>query len=677
MTALRSCSRLPSRSKTISRAALLATSVTGLLFWLPSLVRADSAPDWLRAAAQEKLPAYSSDPVAVVLLDELETTAQANGEIDTRHRFAYKLLRPEARDQYGFALVQFDNETKVKSFKAWTITKDGHELSLSEKDAIETALSGDALFSDNRAKVLRFAEANPGNVVGYEYVQKSRPFVFENDWEFQDKIPVLHARFLLDLPPGWEFTSSWFNYPEQKPQVSGSNHYLWELRDIPAMAKEPEMPPWNTIAGWVGVKYFPSDPSQRPKTTGAWKDIGQWYSTLTAPSRVASPQIKQKVAELTSGLSDPLARIRALTDYMQRQVRYVAIEVGIGGFQPHPAADVFSHQYGDCKDKVTLLSSMLQEIGIESYYVIVDSDRGVVRAEYPSLHFDHVILAIQLPPDASQGGLYAIVKDPKLGSLLIFDPTDPYVPLGYLPWQLQTSYALLVAPDGGTLIQMPLLPPSTNRLLRTGKFTITAEGGLTADVQELEWGGPASEEREQFLSAQPSRRAEIFDGFLGQFLANFTLLGASLENLERYDQSLLLNYKFNAAGYATAAGDMLLVRPRVLGDQYTSLLTLFSDKKPRQYPIEFKEATRQDDIFDITVPAGYVPDGLPRPLQADCDYATYKSETTFSNGVLHYKRTFEIKQVMVPQERLSAIRDFLAQVAADQQAAAILRRVTP
>ena len=437
------------------------------------------------------------------------------------------------------------------------------------------------------------------------------------------------------------------------------------------------MPPWETVAGWMGLKYFPSNPSERPQTTGAWRDIGQWYSTLSAQSRVASPQIEQKVAELTSSISDSVAKIRALADYMQHQIRYVAIEIGIGGWQPHPAADVLSHQYGDCKDKATLLSSMLHEIGIESYYVIIDSDRGVVRAEYPSTHFDHMILAIQLPPGASEGGLYSIVDDPKLGKLLIFDPTDTYVPLGYLPWQLQASYALLVGPDGGTLIQMPLLPSSTNRLLRTGKFTMTPDGGLIGDVQELQWGGPAAQEREQFLSAQPSKRAEIFDGFLSQFLTNFTLTGASLGNLEKYDQSLVLSYKFNSAGYATTAGNMLFVRPRVLGDQYTSLLTLFSDKKPRQYPIQFEEATRQDDIFDITVPAGYVPDGLPQPVLANCDYAMYKSETKFADGVLHYKRTFEIKDVMVPKEKLPAIRDFRQQVAADQQSAAVLRRAAP
>jgi hypothetical protein len=362
---------------------------------------------------------------------------------------------------------------------------------------------------------------------------------------------------------------------------------------------------------------------------------------------------------------------------MQRQVRYVAISIGIGGYQPHAASYVFGHQYGDCKDKATLLSTMLHEIGIESYYVLIDSDRGLVRPEYPSMRFDHAILAIRVPDGVDTSSLSAVVNDPKLGKLLFFDPTDEYAPLGYLPWQLQKNYGLVVTPDGGELLSLPLLPPSGNRLLRTAKFELTPTGDLSGEVQELQWGGPAAEERADFLTAQPAKRAQIFENFLGGSLNNFTLTSASLGNLEQYNQVLMLNYKFVSAGYASPVGDMLLVRPRVVGDKGTGMLRLFTEQKPRKYPIQFEEATRQDDVFDITLPPGYVVDGLPQPVQAECDYATYHSEIKVADGVMHYKRTFEIKDVVVPTEKLPQIREFLKQVAADQTASAVLRRATP
>jgi len=640
---------------------------------MPGAQAADSAPDWLRAAAQEKLPDYPGNPIAVILLDEQQTTVQDNGEIDVRHRLAYRLLRPEAEDKFGYAAVQFDNETKVSSFKAWTITSAGREFALGEKDAVETSLSTFEVFTDDKAKVLKFSEAVPGSVVGYEYVQKHRPFIFEDDWFFQDVIPVKQARFILQMPPGWEYSTFWFNYAEQKPQVTG-NQYMWEMSDIPAVDEEPDMPPWQAVGGRLAIKYFPRDPAMRARTTGSWNDLGLWYNGLTQSSRIASPEIKQKVAELTSGISDPVAKIRALTDYMQRQIRYVAITIGIGGYQPHPAADVFAHQYGDCKDKATLLSTMLHEIGIDSYYVIVNTDRGVVRPEYPSMHFDHVILAIHLPDSVQTNALYAAADEPGLGHILFFDPTDEYVPLGYLPSQLQDNYGLLVTPTGGQIVRMPLLAPATNRLLRVGKFSLAPDGQLTGEIQELRWGGPASDDRQAFLEVQTSKRAEVIEGFLGLSLNNFVLTGASLQNLENYDQNFGLDYKFVSPGYADVAGNMLMVRPRIVGDKYTNLLRLFDEKKGRKYPLQFDEATLQSDIFDIVLPPGYTVDGLPQPVNASCDYATYKSETTVADGVLHYKRSFEVKDVMVPVEKLPEIRAFLQQVAADQQSAAVLKR---
>jgi transglutaminase-like putative cysteine protease len=668
--------RIQPLRRTISLSVVLSPILASAVCSLPAAA-ADSAPDWVRQAAQQKMPDYDRDTFAVILLDETETTVHDNGQIDTLRRGVVRLLRPEAKRRYGGVAVPFDKDEKILSLKAWTIEPSGHEIAVGEKDAAEHGYLSDLEYRDVRAKVLEFPEANPGSVVAFEYVERERPYVFEDDWAFQDTSPVLTARFELQLPAGWEFTTSWFNYPAQQPQTSGSNHYLWEIKNLPAIVTEPDMPPWKAVAGWAGVKYFPRDPAMRAKSSGSWQDIGLWYNGLTQSSRATSPAIQQKVAELTAGISDPLLKMRALAKYVQQNIHYFAVEIGIGGFQPHPAPEVFEHKYGDCKDKATLLSAMLHEVGIESYYLAVDHLRGYIHPSYPSIYMDHMILAIRLPDSIPTNSLFAVVDDPQLGRLLIFDPTNEHTPLGYLPWYLQSSYGLVMAPDGGHLISLPLLPASTNRLLRTASFDLNASGDLSGEIHEIEWGAQAQQQREEFLDREPSKRAEVFDGFLANFLNRFQLTSASIGNLDQYDETLVLEYKLVSPGYANAAGNLLFVRPRVVGDKYTTTLLLFTEHKPRQYPIEFEEATRQDDIFDITVPAGYVIDGLPQPVEARCDFASYRSETKFSDGVLHYKRTLEINDVMVPKEKLSTVRDFFEQVAADQQSAAILRRTTP
>ena len=234
---LKSFCRMPNLQKItrpVAAAALAALCVvvlTSVSSWLSSPVLADTAPEWMRAAAHQTLPEYPKETIAVVLLDEQQTTVKDNGDIETRHRRAYKLLRPEARDKYGYAAVSFDNQTKLTFFKAWTITSDGKEMELKEKDAVEFSLSSFEVFSDQRAKGIKFSAADPGSIVGYEYVQKHRPFVFEDDWQFQDEIPTRRARFSLQLPPGWEFSEYWANFPKQQPQSSANNFYVLGSRE--------------------------------------------------------------------------------------------------------------------------------------------------------------------------------------------------------------------------------------------------------------------------------------------------------------------------------------------------------------------------------------------------------------------------------------------------------------
>ncbi len=627
----------------------------------------------MRAAAQDKLPEYPAETVAVVLVDEQYTTVKDNGEIETRYRRAYKLLRQEGRDSYGGVGVDFDNETKLTYLKAWTITSSGAAIEVKEKEATEVSLVSFEIYSDKKMKYLKFPEANPGSIVGYEYVQKHRPFVFEDEWWFQSRIPTRRARFTLQLPAGWEYTNHWAHHAEQNPERSEGNQFVWQVQDVPGIEVERAMPPWLAVAGRMDVKYFPRDPKMRERTTGTWKDLGLWYSGLTASSRAPSPQMQKKAAELTANSPDQLAKMKALAEFVQRQIRYVAIEIGIGGFQPHNASDVFAHQYGDCKDKATLMSAMLHEIGVDSYYVLVDTQRGIVVPSFPSTRFNHVILAIKLPDNVPTTALYAIVNHPTLGRLLFFDPTSEYTPLGYLPSTLQDNFGLVVGPDGGELLAMPLLPAATNRLLITGTMKLSESGNLDGNVQENRWGAPAELRREQLLGVAPKLRAKVFEDYLGTTLNNFTLTHASIGNLDVYDQTLTLEYSFVSAGYAKSAGNLLIVQPRVVGTKGSSILS----GKPRKYPIEFPEATRQDDVFDITLPAGYVVDELPKPVKAECPYGTYKSEVQVNGNVLHYKRTYEITDVIVPTQKLDEVKDFFHQIAADEHSSAILRREKP
>jgi len=302
---------------------------------------------------------------------------------------------------------------------------------------------------------------------------------------------------------------------------------------------------------------------------------------------------------------------------------------------------------------------------------LINHNRGVVSPTFPTVtNFDHVILAIQLPPGATADGLYALATDPQLGQLLFFDPTDPYVPIGQLPGALQANYGLLVTDDGGQLVKLPLLPSSVNRLIRSAKLALKPDGTLFGDVTEVRWGAPADELRARLLSLPTAERRKATEDFLSSFLGGFTLLSYKVDGLEDLGGNPVLNYRFAANGYAQEAGDLLLIRPRVLG----SKAEIRFDKKERQYPWEFPAATLQSDVVEIRLPSGYTLDGLPQPTTLDAGMAAYKSKVELKGDTLRYTRVYEIKDVLVPKERLAELKNFYRQITADENASAILKK---
>jgi hypothetical protein len=655
------------------RSALLLGMAGCVLACVPRAYAGGDAPQWMHAAANAPLPAYDEKTDAVLLLSQKDVMVFSVDKIKRHVREAYKILRPGGRER-GTVYVSFNPQRKVTSLHGWCIPVQGKDVEVKDKDAAEVSLSteGGDLISDTKYKVLRIPAPDPGNIVGYEYEVEEQPIFLQDIWYFQEGDPVRESHYTLQLPTGWEYKASWLNHDEIKPTQSGANFWQWTVSDVKGIRHEPLMPPFSGIEGQMIVSLFTSSGGPALNANADWAAMGKWYFNLADERVGGSPAIKQRVVELTASNTTSLQKMQAIGKFVQHDIRYVAILLGIGGLQPHAAPDVFSHRYGDCKDKATLVRSMLREIGVESYFVVINAERGSVTRDMPAHNgFNHVITAIKLPNDFSDPSVVATLTHPKLGKLLFFDPTNDLIPFGQLPGYLQANYGLLVTPDGGELIELPQQPSAMNSIRRTAKLTLDPAGTLKGEVKETRLGERASSERGRLRAVtKDTDRIKPIEELLAGSLSTFQITHASVVNFQQTDQPFGFNYSFVSNNYAKSAGNLLLVRPRVLGVKGMGFL---ETKEPRRFAIELEEPTQDTDTFEITIPPGYVVDDVPPAVDADFGFASYHAKTVVTGNVVGYTRTFEVKELSVPVDQAEQLRKFYRIIAGDERNTVVLK----
>lgn len=184
-------------------------------------------------------------------------------------------------------------------------------------------------------------------------------------------------------------------------------------------------------------------PDVQISTFASWEEVGRWYEQLQRERIVPTAEIKEKAIELTRSAADPAAKVKALYRFVSTEYRYIGVAFGIGRYQPHFAAQVLNNQYGDCKDKHTLLAALLSAVGVPAYPALVNS-AGIVDPDVPSPgQFNHVITMVPL----DKGGLW-------------LDTTAEVSPFGYLIPVLREKQALVAYPEKAPAFEnTPVNPP--------------------------------------------------------------------------------------------------------------------------------------------------------------------------------------------------------------------------
>jgi hypothetical protein len=630
----------------------------------------DSVPDWVRAEAKQPLPKLPVKTKAVVLLDEETFTVGSDGRATEHVRYVVKILRPQGRED-AYPFVTFDKDRKLLSMHVWSIDPNGKEYAVKDNQLLELGHPGEGgeLYDDEKAKYAEPPGRDPGGIVAYEYERRERPYVAETSWFFQDDTPRIHQSFTLVLPAGYSYTTSWANHAPIKAIDHEDHRYRWEMNDESAIDLEevPMSPSSSSLAGRITIHY--AGPGLAEPQESTWRGIGEWYEGLAHDREAPTPEIIAKAQELVAGKTDFYEKAEAIGDFVQQKIRYFVIEMGIGGYQPHPAGEIFKGRYGDCKDKATLLAAMLSSVGLHSDIVLVDTRRGFVNPDAPSIMGDHAIAAIEIPAGYDSPKLHSVVKADSGKRYLIFDPTWEKTPFGQVENDLQGSYGVLVEGAQSQLVRIPVMDPELNTVSRSAHFAVNADGGIKGKVMDKRFGDFADRRRREYMSEDEKKQAEFLQRVAGRDLMAVTLSGIKVKNLDTISKDLTTEFDVQSSHYATAVGPLLMLRPRVMGSY-----EMHVDRKPREFAIDLEETMQGNDEFDIDLPEGYVVDELPDPVKADFGFASYQSSSVVHGRTLHYSRTYTLREVTLPAGKYAEVQKLAALIGSDEQSQVVLKK---
>jgi hypothetical protein len=649
---------------------------TAWLFALAALaagaaLAGDDVPQWLRDAAAAPQATYDRKAPAVVLLQEEQVTVDPSGKTETVKRGAIRILNRDGREFAEVSMSYVVATDKIRDFHGWVLPSSGAPIRYKKDRLIDAALAENDVYNEGRVRFFKAgADAQDGSVFGYEMSGESKAVFTYFDYYFQNELPTVVSRFSLSLPTGWEARGTTFGHAPVAAQVAGST-YTWELRDLPFVEDEPHAPALEAVLPRLAVSYLPPEGNSASlRAMTDWTAVARWMADLEDPQADAGGDIVERAQALTTGAKSDLEKIQAIARFVQG-INYVAIQTGLGrggGYKPHLASLVLAKQYGDCKDKANLMRALLKAVGIPSYMVsIYARDRSWVRPEWPSpQQFNHAILAVKIP-DSIQ--LPSVLTHPQLGRLLIFDPTDPYTPLGDLPEREQGSYALIDGATQDPLVKMPLLPASASRVESVVEAKLSPLGGLDAVHDGEYFGQSASRWRARFALDSPSELRNQMERGFGETVGSVKL-GAFTHKDAREQGELAMHLEYAADKFAQSMqGRLLMAKPGALveGGHY------YFPAKERKLPIVLHAAQWQDTVR-LHVPEGFQVDEVPDAVALDSPYGKYRATWTPSGKEVLFRQTLEVHDITAPASEYPAVRTFFERIYGAEAAPVVLVR---
>ncbi len=448
------------------------------------------------------------------------------------------------------------------------------------------------MYDDAKAVSFSMPAIEDDCVIDYTYETTTRPLLlpgqFWTYWGFSGLEPVYVSRYVLETPADKPLHVKIHN----DPSIHGTSEispdgrtriYSWERRSIPPIAVEPAMPTFDEVHSWLEVSSLDS-----------WQDISRWFWSLVQPQAVASEAVQRTVKGLIAGKSADDDKARAIYDWVANATRYVGLEFGISAFKPHAAGDVHDKLYGDCKDKATLLITMLGAAGIRAHPVLLEAEaREKIGDRLPSPEaFNHCIALAEIN-----------------GKEVWLDATAEACAYGDIPDADRGSQALVVREGKGDFEIIPPYRPVENGADMTSTIDVSDDGSASFRT-DIAWRGATGQAwREHVRSISRDKRAQVAQNVAQSMSVGAKVTDFALPDGMAKEGPFRMGLSVSAPNWAKKTGSLMLLPINAMSVQGENK-NPFTEES-RTWPIVNTETSQTNVSATIRVPLGWKIEDVP------------------------------------------------------------------
>jgi tetratricopeptide (TPR) repeat protein len=598
---------------------------------------------------------YPQAGAQILLCDEKVQVTPDNKEISSLH-YLVKILNERGKEGFSETQIGYDSTyEKVELEFARTIKPDGTVVDVGSRHLRDVSkYMNFPLYSNARVFIISFPEIAEGSVVEYKVKVMRNQLVnkkdFVMDYPVQSSEPIILAKFALEVPKDKVLSiktlNDSYNYfgANLKPKLEQSPDktvYLWTFNEIPQIVPENGMPPAVDINPTIIISTFQS-----------WQDVYSWWWGLAKDKMVCDGPIKAKIQELTATAKSDEEKLRAISNFCAKDIRYVAVEYGQAGYEPHAAADIFKNKYGDCKDQAVLLVAMLTSAGFQARPVLIGTrDAYNLDENFPNMLFNHAIAAVSFE-----------------NKTIFLDPTAETCSFGDLPAGDQERKVLMCSQDGYKIETTPLYPAEHNLVRQVADIKIDEDESIIAEKAVYSFGVYDQSQRYWLLYTMPEVvREQIAEK------AQDVSIGAKLEsykvkNLNDLNKPVELSYKFRGPEYLVPGG-ALRIMPQV-GNLDTGLVA----KDVRRYPIDFNFLDIKELELNLLLPANFMIKYIPEKISKDSPWMKFEASYRSEGRKLVFKQKLELKKNKILESEYPAFKYFFESLAKSLKQRAVLER---